>query len=73
MTYHLVVGDNAFCIWLGCSAGQRIAKQAGVHTCDCGSRNDARDAARRLSPYFRVPVKAVRGPCPLAPALEQSQ
>lgn len=61
--HHLTVGDKPFCDKLGCLAGLDVAKRSGVHTCDQPSKKAALEAAKKLKPFFRVPVRVVAGPC----------
>ncbi len=64
MTYHLTVGDRTYCDVTGCVAGTTTAGKAGVFECSYPSRALARDAAKKLRPFYCVPVRPVKGDCP---------
>ena len=66
MTYHLKIGDRTYCDVTGCVAGLDTAAKADVHDCSYPSRQKARDAAKKLRPFYCVPVRVVVGNCPQA-------
>lgn len=65
---HIMIGDQPFCTWTGCKAGQDIAAKAGVRFCGQVSIAAAKRNAKLLAPHFKVKVQAVAGPCPAGPA-----
>ena len=69
--HHLTVGDQPWCDWTGCKAGQDIDAKAGGHTCGHATGASAQRAAKALRPYFkRGAVRVASGPCPQAPVAD---
>ncbi len=64
-THHIMIGDQPWCQWSGCKAGQDIMAKIGRHiTCSHSSAAAAKRAAQDLRPHFkRGRVKVVAGQC----------
>lgn len=63
-TYHIRIGDDPWCRWTGCAAGQSIMEKSGRVTCSHTSQRKALAAAKKLRPHFkRGRVRVFEGQC----------